>query len=437
MVSQKTLIKKDPYQTSRILYIIEAALEYFVAILVGETYLAKIAMSIGVSDSGIGVLTAFVSLGQFFQIFTIFISQRKGVKKLIVWLGLANQLLFSLLYVVPIFPSTFKLTIPIFVVALLLAQIIFNFSIPGKTHWYMSLVPNNKRGIFTANKEIISLISGMIFSMGMGRLIDHFEDKGELKSAFILIAITLLTLTLLHTLTLLFSKEKPKPEGVKTPSVRETISALFRNKTLYRVIGLSAIWYAVRYTYTPFMGTYKLGVLGFSMTFSTIIGAVASIMRAVFSRSMGRFADKYSFKKLLILCYGIEIVALAFAVFSVPSNGKVFFSIYSILAGIAMAGLNSSEINLIYSYVEESQRIGALAIKNMVSGFIGFFTTLLMTIPVNYIQNNGNRIFGIQIYAQQFTTFIGLIGVIIVALYAIFVLKDKKVESNNPPTQES
>ncbi len=43
---------RAPYKTSRTLYIIEAALEYFIAILVAETYLAKIAMSIGISDAG-------------------------------------------------------------------------------------------------------------------------------------------------------------------------------------------------------------------------------------------------------------------------------------------------------------------------------------------------------------------------------------------------
>ena len=35
---------KDPYKSSRLLYIIEAALEYFIAIAVGTVYLAKIKM---------------------------------------------------------------------------------------------------------------------------------------------------------------------------------------------------------------------------------------------------------------------------------------------------------------------------------------------------------------------------------------------------------
>ena len=61
---------KDIYQKSRVLYIISAALEYFISILTGTAYLAKIAGSIGISDSMIGVLSSFVALGCAFQIVT-------------------------------------------------------------------------------------------------------------------------------------------------------------------------------------------------------------------------------------------------------------------------------------------------------------------------------------------------------------------------------
>ena len=54
-------IKRDQYAFSRILYIIEAALEYFVCIAVGGVYLAKLTKSIGISDAITGIITAFVS----------------------------------------------------------------------------------------------------------------------------------------------------------------------------------------------------------------------------------------------------------------------------------------------------------------------------------------------------------------------------------------
>ena len=420
---------KDPYKTSRLLYIIGAALEYFVAILVGESYLAKVAMSIGISDSGIGILSAFVSLGHAFQIFAIFLSQKNGVKKRTIWLGLLNQLLFSFIYIVPLFPSDFALSIPLFVGALLFGQIIMNVINPGKINWYMSLVPDHTRGVFTANKEIVSLLSGMVVSLVMGRVIDSFEAQGDIQTAFVLIGITLLVLTALHTLTLVFSKEKPQDADAPAADTKQILLSLFKNKTLYRVIGASAIWAMINYATAPFYATYRIGILGFSMTFNAVLSMVSSVTRAAFSRTMGRFADKYSFKKLLMLCYTIKAAAYIFAMLAIPDNGKVLFTLYSIFAAIAMAGINSSEINLIYDYVEPAQRTGALAIKYMISGVIGFLTTLVMTIPMDLIEKNGNQIFGITVYPQQFNSAIGLIGILLLILYVKFVLKDKKTNA--------
>ena len=422
---------RDPYKTSRVLYIIEAALEYFIAILVGDTYLAKIAMTIGINTAGIGILTAFVSLGHAFQIFAIFLSQKKSVKKRTVWFGLINQLLFSFIYVVPLFPSDFILSIPLFVVALLLGQIVMNIINPGKINWYMSLVPDKERGVFTANKEIVSLISGMVVSYVMGSLIDHYEAKGDLETSFLLVAITMLALTILHTLTLIFSKEKPKEQAELETKNSDILRTLFKNKNLYRIIGVSVIWAIITSSTNPFYGTYRLGTLGFNMTFVAILSAAYSVMRALFSRAMGRFADKHSFKKLLLLCYVIYGFAFLCAVLSVPSNGKVMFTLFTVLSAVAMAGINSSEINLIYDYVEPIQRTGALAIKFMLSGVVGFLTTCLMSIPVDYIAKNGNKLFGISMYPQQFTSFLGVVGVVLLFFYVKFVLRDKEQSEEN------
>ena len=64
----------EKYKTSRFLYILEAAFEYFISLLVGGAYLAKVTSAIGISDSITGVLNSFVSLGFCFQLFAIFLA---------------------------------------------------------------------------------------------------------------------------------------------------------------------------------------------------------------------------------------------------------------------------------------------------------------------------------------------------------------------------
>ena len=52
----------DTYKFSRLMYIIEAALEYFIAIAVSSIYLAKIAAYIGIQDGLTAILSGFVSI---------------------------------------------------------------------------------------------------------------------------------------------------------------------------------------------------------------------------------------------------------------------------------------------------------------------------------------------------------------------------------------
>ena len=62
---------KDEYKLSRILYIIEASLEYFISIGISLTYLPVLGAALGMEGSLIAIIESFVSLGASFQIFAV------------------------------------------------------------------------------------------------------------------------------------------------------------------------------------------------------------------------------------------------------------------------------------------------------------------------------------------------------------------------------
>lgn len=414
----------DCYRNSRVLYCIEAALEYFIAIMVGETYLAKIAGELGASDALTGVLYAFVSLGSAFQIFSILLSDHIPVKRWVTPLHILNQIFFTLVYAVPLFSFSKEIKIVLFVVLLLLGQILMNVANPAKINWFMSLVDNNRRGRFTAKKEIISLMGGMVFSFVMGNVIDYYEANGNLKGAFLIGMITVGVLMILHSLTLVFSKEKSVERVEK--HTKENLKKLFANKPLLCVIGVSVMWYAANYMTTPFYGSYRINELGFSMTFCSILSIAYSIVRSCFSTPMGRLADKKGFANMLSVCFVIQGIAYLTNVFTIPSNGKIFYTAYYVLNAIAMAGINSAQINLIYDYVDVDLRTGVLALSCSISGIIGFLTTLAISPLVTHIQKNGNMIFGISMYAQQLLSLFGVMMMVLVTFYIKFILQKMK-----------
>jgi len=422
-------MEKDIYKTSRTMYIIEAGLEYLISILFADAFLATLTASLGMSDSLTGIISSFISLGCVFQLLAMFLSRGRA-KKTVISLSIFNQLLFMFLYVIPLMGGAERFKNAIFVTCILLAYFIYNIAHPKKINWLMSLVPDGNRGKFTATKEIISLIMGMAFSFGMGAVIDHYKEIGEMRKAFILCAVVVFVLMLMHTATMLLTKEKPIEHVLEG---KKELFGVLKDKNLIKVSIVFLIWYIAMYSANPFYGTYQTKELGFSLTFVSILSIVSAVARVASSIFMGAYADKRSFAKMIRVCFAIAALAFLANVFCVPSNGKIMFTTYKILYAVSMGGINSALINLCYDYVSVEKRVHALAITQALAGLAGFFSTLGVSALVSKIQNNGNSFLGMDLYAQQVVSAIAFILTVAVIIYVSISLvhgaKTKREES--------
>lgn len=416
------MMQEDIYKPSRFLYIVEAALEYFVSILVGGAYLARVTTELGMSDSVTGILTSLISLGCSFQIVAIFLFGNRSAKRLVTVMHSINQLCFALIYIVPFFEVPSGVKAGIFVVLLLSGHVVNNIVQSPKINWFMSLVDDHARGGFTAIKEIISLMGGVVFSFAMAALMDTYEARGDVKGSFIVCGIALFGLMLLHTATLVFSREKPAPKKAREGNGR-LFSELVKDKSFLKVVLVSVLWNIASYISTPFYGTYQIKELGFSMVFVSVLSTVYAICRSCFSLPLGRYADRHSFAKMLNICFFVAMFSFAVQAFTVPENGKVFYTVYYMLHAVGMAGINSGSINLIYERVSVEKRVCAFALKNTLAGLAGFGTTLLSGMLVEHIQKSGNIFWGLDLYAQQVTSAISALVVAVILVYLNTVVK--------------
>ena len=65
-----TILPKEPYARTRRVYIVEALLEYLVALLVTGAFLSAICKQVGVSDAVTGIVSSFISLACVAQMFS-------------------------------------------------------------------------------------------------------------------------------------------------------------------------------------------------------------------------------------------------------------------------------------------------------------------------------------------------------------------------------
>lgn len=407
------------------MYICEASLEYVISVLVAGSFLATLTKELGISDNMTGIISSIVSLGFVFQLFSIFIYRRR-VKKLVVTMSIINQLLFMLLYVIPISNINQHVKTAVFTSTIFLAYLLYNIAHPKKINWFMSLVNDGNRGRFTANKEIISLVAGMAFTYIMGALMDYFKDKGDIRTSFIICAITIFLLMVLHTITMLLSVENTDDNAYQKTNPYKSMAAVIRDKKVLQIAMIFIIWSIASFSTIPFYGTYQINELGFSLKYVSFLAIVYSVVRVSVSRLWGLYADRKSFAAMIKLCFFVMAIGFLLNVFAAPANGKIFFTLYNICHGIAMGGINSALINLVFDYVPSQKRADTLALSQALSGTAGFLSTLCLSSLVSYIQKNGNQLFGMKVYAQQITSLIALLFTVAAMLYTGLVISRSK-----------
>ena len=410
--------------SEKTLYIFEATLEYFISILVAGSYLATLTQELGFSDSLTGILSSVISLGCLFQLISIFVLKQR-VKGFVIVLSIINQLLFTLLYVIPLFDLSRSVKTVIFVISIFTAYLLYNIAHPKKINFLMSLVEDDQRGRFTANKEIFSLATGIVFSYGMGWIIDHFKDRGDIRLSFIISAATIFLLMLLHTLTLLPIRER-ESAAARSYNLGETIKKILKNKTVFKITLVFILYYIANYAAVPFYGVYCINELGFSLKTVSLITIFGSVSRIAVSKYWGKYADKNSFAKMIERCFVFLGGSFLVMVFAVPANGLIMYTLYMVLHSVALGGINSALINLIYDYVDVADRANSLATTQAFAGLTGFLTTLAISPLVALIQKS-NTVFGITVYAQQAVSLFSLfISAVLIIYIRKVVLKIRK-----------
>ena len=414
------------YKLSRKAYIAQCTFEYFITLLVADAYLAKLLSYIGLGDSAIGIITSLSTFGYLFMLPSVFIAQKiRNVKWTVTPVIALSQLMFMSLYAVPF------MKLPVHINVLLCVFFIFTghgchyifYSVLYK--WGNSHVHPQRRAEFSAGKEIISLISGMLFTLLIGYLFDKFEEASKPENGFLFAAGAILILAICNFACLSIMKNMENEPQEQSLKFRDVIKNTFCNKGFISITVLTVLWNIAQGTTIGFLGIYKTKELAFSIATIQIINIVGNAARVVISRPLGRYSDKTSFAKGIKLAVMLAGVAFLINSFTTPET-RWLIVVYTILHSCCIAGTNQNMYNITYSYVPKEYFSQALAIKNCIGGLFGFAASLTSGRIVTAVQANSNTFFGVHIYAQQILSFISFIMCILIIAYITLVVEKQK-----------
>ena len=145
----------------------------------------------------------------------------------------------------------------------------------------------------------------------------------------------------------------------------------------------------------------------------------AMVFSAGYAYADFRYDDSTYFMKRqsIFLAIGMGCV-----VFATPANGLVMFVMYYLFHGIAMGGINSAIVNMVFDYAPLEMRSDALAISQAAAGVMGFLTTVCISPLVTRMQSSGNSMLGVTVYAQQALSAISLVLTLVAMIYVRKVL---------------
>ncbi|MBQ7900600.1 MAG: MFS transporter [Clostridia bacterium] len=416
------------YKRNRTAYIIQAALEYFISLLLTDAFLAKILTYLGISDALIGIIASFISVAFVFQLATMLVAKiRLKPKKLVILFDTIANLLFLSLYCVPFLPINPGARKILAVASILLA---YAAKYPINTivyKWMNSFVSPYHRARFSANKEMVSLVSGIVFTAVIGFVVDKFESMGSITGAFLFIVISMLVISIGNFACFAYVTDEPESDKkTEKKSFKSIVQNTILNKNYRNVIIAGAIWEFARYFSIGFMGTFKTNDLMISVFVIQVINMAASFVRLLLSKPIAKYSDKTSFAKGLQLGITIAMVSFFINIFTTDATWYLVI-LFTVLFQTAFAGITANTSNICYSYVDADYITDAMAVKNCICGVVGFGASIIGGMLLNYVQANGNVFMGIPMYGQQLLSAISFVCCLIAVLYIKLVVAKQKV----------
>ena len=416
------------YVRSRRAYSTQCMLEYFIALLVSDAFLSKLLTVLGLSDAQVGVISSLISAAFLFQLSSVFLVNRiRRVKRCLLFFTTLSQLLFCCLYLLPFANLPAALRQPV-VIGLLLLGYFCNYFVTSMVfQWGNSFVSPDLRGEFSAGKEMQSLLGGMIFTALIGFMVDSFEARGQLTTAFLYIALIGLLTSIGNFICIrrIGGREALLSRPASAAPLRDILRNTFGRREFRSLVMLAALYNTAIYLSTGFLGTYKLKELAFSVGAVQLVNIAANLVRFFVSKPIGRYSDRTSFARGVLLALCISAAGFAFNVFSAP-GARFFVIVYTVLYSVSQAGIGQNMANMTFNYVPVEYFVHATAFKNSIAGVCGFLASLLGGRLLSHIQQNGNTFLGLHVYGQQALSLLSFILLCAAAVYTRTVIVPQK-----------
>ena len=243
-------------------------------------------------------------------------------------------------------------------------------SVPAWTAWMASLVPDQLRTPYFANRNRLSQFAVFLGFVLSGLVLQWGEARESLLTAFAAMFVVAGLARLVSTACLWSCREPPPPAVDETaapdatPLARRVTGALhgMAGRRSGRIVAYLCCFVFGTQLAAPYFTPYMLRELGFSYHAFMLVFGTAFLSKALLLPAIGRLASRVGPLRLIWMA-SLAIVPLA--LFWLPSSNVAYLCGVQVVAGACWAAYELAVTLIFFQEVHAEERTGVVSVYNL------------------------------------------------------------------------
>ncbi|MBS0204649.1 MAG: MFS transporter [Planctomycetes bacterium] len=338
----------------------------------------RYARSIGATEFHIGILGAFPTLMLFMQFVSgVVVNHLHFRRRLWFWTAMAHRLLLLPTalgpFLIPGMSTQFWVLMLLATTAL--NQALLHFSSPLWLSWMGDYLPHQGLNQYWGSRQFWMQITAASSLAAAAFLV--LKSGLDIEAGYAVL-ICLGTLCGVIDLLLFYRIAEPPVTRAPSPRLRQVLGAPFRNKDFRRYIRFMCYWNFAAMAGAPFISLYLMEVVGMDLFRVLLLWTISWVGGAMFSRTLGRWADHYGSRPVLVVCVASKSANMLALLF-VPHNPVLAFWILApifMLDAAQNAGILIANNGFMIKHSPSENRTMYIAATQAVAGIVGGVTSI-------------------------------------------------------------
>ncbi|MEZ5943322.1 MAG: MFS transporter [Planctomycetaceae bacterium] len=262
-----------------------------------------------------------------------------------------------------------------------------HFSTPLWLSWMGDYLPKEGLNTYWGVRHLWMQFTAALMLLGSGLyLLDPASDFRWGYAMIVLVATVLGVIDIL----MFYKVDEPPVTQLPQASVWQVLKEPFQHTGFRRFIGFTCFWHVAAMVGAPFISLYLLEWVGLSLFQVLLLWTCSWIGGALSSRWLGRLAEAYGNRPVLIMCTTLKSVNMFALLMAGPGNTWVTFSWMAPLFMIDMAlntGIAIANNGFMLKQSPAANRTMFIAAGTAVAGLAGGVTSVVCGLILVWLAN--------------------------------------------------